>query len=35
VQRWVAKARLSGLDEESIEALVAATLRETAHKGVA
>jgi GntR family transcriptional regulator len=29
LQRWVAKARLSGLDQESIEALFAATLRES------
>jgi GntR family transcriptional regulator len=35
LRRWVTKARLSGLDEESIEALFAATLRETAQEGVA
>jgi GntR family transcriptional regulator len=35
LRRWVAKARLSGLDDESIEALFAATVRETAQEGVA
>jgi GntR family transcriptional regulator len=35
LRRWVTKARLSGLDEESIEALFAATVRETAQEGVA
>jgi GntR family transcriptional regulator len=35
LERWLAKARLAGLDEESIEALFAATLRESAQEGVA
>ncbi len=35
LRRWVTKARLSGLDEESMEALFAATLRESAQEGVA
>ena len=34
LQRWLAKARLAGLDEESIEALFASTFRST-QKGVA
>ena len=34
-RRWGTKARLSGLDEESMEALFAATLRESAREGVA
>jgi len=35
LRRWVTKARLSGLDEESIEALFAATLREAGQQDVA
>jgi GntR family transcriptional regulator len=35
LQRWVTKARLSGLDEESIEAIFTTTLREMKRKGVA
>jgi GntR family transcriptional regulator len=35
LRRWVTKARLSGLDQESIEALFAATLREIDQEGVA
>jgi GntR family transcriptional regulator len=34
LQRWLAKARLAGLDEESIEALFSSTLR-AAQRGVA
>ena len=34
LQRWLAKARLAGLDEESIEALFASTFRDT-QRGVA
>jgi len=35
LRRWVTKARLSGLDTESIEALFTATLRENVQEGVA
>src|ERR1700709_2099666 len=35
LRRWVTKARLSGLDEESIEALFAATVREISEEDVA
>jgi GntR family transcriptional regulator len=35
LRRWVTKARLSGLDEESIEAIFTTTLREIEKKGVA
>jgi GntR family transcriptional regulator len=35
LRRWVTKARLSGLDEESIEALFAAALRDTTQEDVA
>jgi GntR family transcriptional regulator len=35
LQRWVTKARLSHLDEESIEAIFTTTLREMRRKGVA
>ena len=35
LRRWVTKARLSGLDRESIEALFAATLRESSREDVA
>src|SRR6478672_522810 len=35
LRRWVTKARLSGLDQESIEALFTATLRENVQEGVA
>ena len=35
LQRWLTKARLAGLDEESIEALFITTFRTTAHKDVA
>jgi GntR family transcriptional regulator len=35
LQRWVTKARLSGLDEESIEAIFSTTLHEMRRKGVA
>lgn len=34
LERWVAKARLAGLDEESIQALIASTFRAT-REGVA
>ncbi|MDQ2751124.1 MAG: GntR family transcriptional regulator [Actinomycetota bacterium] len=35
LQRWLTKARLAGLDEESIEALFETTFRSTAQAGVA
>ena len=35
LQRWMNKARLSGLDDESIEALFMATFRSSAHRHVA
>lgn len=35
LRRWLAKARRSGLDEESIEALFAATFRESAEEDIA
>ncbi len=35
LQRWLAKARLAGLDEESIEALFEATFRQAGEAGVA
>jgi GntR family transcriptional regulator len=35
LQRWLAKARLAGLDEESIEALFMATFRTAAQEDIA
>jgi len=35
LQRWLAKARLAGLDEESIEALFATTFRDAAKEDIA
>jgi GntR family transcriptional regulator len=35
LQRWIAKARLAGLDDESIEALFGDTFRSAAESGVA
>ncbi len=35
LQRWLAKARLAGLDEESIEALFMTTFRTTAQEDIA
>jgi GntR family transcriptional regulator len=35
LQRWMNKARLSGLDDESIEALFMATFRSSSHRRVA
>ncbi|TDD16402.1 GntR family transcriptional regulator [Nonomuraea diastatica] len=35
LQRWLAKARRAGLDEESIEALFMTTFRSTARKDIA
>jgi len=35
LERWVAKARLAGLDEESIEALFAATVRSAGQADIA
>ena len=35
LQRWIAKARRAGLDDESIEALFSDTFRSAAAKGVA
>jgi GntR family transcriptional regulator len=35
LQRWLAKARRAGLDEESIEALFASTFRAAAEEGIA
>jgi GntR family transcriptional regulator len=35
LQRWMAKARLAGLDDESIEALFDATFRSATESGVA
>ena len=35
LRRWLAKARRSGLDEESIEALFATTFRESAQEDIA
>jgi GntR family transcriptional regulator len=35
LRRWLAKARRSGLDDESIEALFTATFRETAEEDIA
>jgi GntR family transcriptional regulator len=35
LQRWFAKARRAGLDDESIEALFQDTFRSAAHEGVA
>ena len=35
LRRWVTKARLSGLDQESIDALFTATVRESLQEGVA
>ena len=35
LQRWMTKARLSGLDDESIEALFMATFRSSANRHVA
>jgi GntR family transcriptional regulator len=35
LRRWLAKARLAGLDEESIEALFVDTFRSAAEEGVA
>lgn len=35
LQRWLAKARLAGLDEESIEALFATTFRDAAREDIA
>ena len=35
LERWLAKARLAGLDDESIEALVATTLRSDGQAGIA
>jgi GntR family transcriptional regulator len=35
LQRWLAKARLAGLDEESIEALFMATFRTNAQEDIA
>ena len=35
LRRWLAKARLAGLDEESIEALFASTFRDTRSEDIA
>jgi GntR family transcriptional regulator len=35
LQRWLAKARLAGLDEESIEALFTTTFRDAAREDIA
>jgi GntR family transcriptional regulator len=35
LQRWLAKARLAGLDEESIEALFSTTFRDAAREDIA
>jgi DNA-binding transcriptional regulator YhcF (GntR family) len=35
LQRWLTKARLAGLDDESIEALFTSTFRTAAHEDVA
>jgi GntR family transcriptional regulator len=35
LRRWLAKARLAGLDDESIEALFQATFRSAAEEGIA
>lgn len=35
LERWLAQARGAGLDEESIEALFAVAVRETAHEDIA
>jgi GntR family transcriptional regulator len=35
LQRWLTKARLAGLDDESIEALFANTFRATAEQDIA
>jgi DNA-binding transcriptional regulator YhcF (GntR family) len=35
LRRWLAKARLAGLDEESIEALIQSTLRSAAMEDIA
>ena len=35
LQRWLTKARLAGLDDESIEALFTSTFRAAAHEDVA
>jgi GntR family transcriptional regulator len=35
LQRWLAKARLAGLDEESIEALFETTFRDAAREDIA
>jgi GntR family transcriptional regulator len=35
LQRWLAKARRAGLDDESIEALFASTFRSSAEEGIA
>jgi GntR family transcriptional regulator len=35
LQRWLAKARLAGLDDESIEALFVSTFRSAAEEGIA
>ena len=35
LQRWLAKARRAGLDDESIEALFASTLRSAAEEDIA
>src|SRR3954464_4903434 len=35
LRRWLAKARAAGLDDESIEALFASTLRAAAQEGIA
>jgi len=35
IQRWVAKARKAGLDDESIEALFMSTFRSAAREDIA
>jgi GntR family transcriptional regulator len=35
LRRWLAKARRSGLDDESIEALFATTFRDSSEEGIA
>ena len=35
LQRWLAKARSAGLDDESIEALFASTFRSASEEGIA
>ncbi len=35
LERWLAKARAAGLDEESIEALIHDTVQSTAERGIA